>query len=54
VADLIVSADGPLSVQCSECKEFLGGTTYPVTELHTRTLETLRRIHAGRCKKAVA
>lgn len=54
MADLIVSADGPLSVQCDTCKEFIGGTTFPVTKLHTRSLETLRKIHAPRCGKAVA
>jgi hypothetical protein len=50
--DLIVSADGPLSVQCGTCKAFIGGTTYPVTEIHLRVLEQLRRSHAQYCGKA--
>jgi len=50
--DLIVSADGPLSVQCGTCGTFISGTTYPVTEIHLRVLEQLQRSHAQHCGKA--
>ncbi len=51
-SELVVSADGPLSVNCRACGDHVAGTQYPTTEFHIRTLETLREIHSKRCKPA--
>jgi len=49
--DLVVTADGPLSVQCQKCSTFISGTAYPLTELHLRTLTQLQKIHQEKCGK---
>lgn len=51
---LVVSADGPLSVNCETCGEHLAGTAYPVISVHLQTLMTLLTIHARTCTGAVS
>jgi hypothetical protein len=51
LADLVVEADGPLSVRCGTCDAVVAGTQFPTVTFHLRTLVQLRRIHEVTCGK---